>query len=606
MKTNTFFKYRFKLVIFLILTLLSSQAFISCQVYLNPKANPEARAKDLLKRMTLDEKLGQITQIERGYKDVNAKVKDLFLGSVLNGGGSVPVQNNPQGWISMYNDLQKSAMATRLKIPMIYGIDAVHGNNNVYGATIFPHNIGLGCTRDPELVKKVAECTAMEVRATGLNWTFSPCIAVPQDIRWGRTYEGFGETPEIQVMMAEAAVKGYQGDKLGTPNHILACAKHYIPDGGTKGGKDQGNAEISEEQLRKIFLPGYIKAIESGVGSVMVSFNSYNGLKCHANKFLVTDLLKGELKFDGFVVSDWEGVRQCAPDFKEAIKLSVNAGLDMFMEPYKTPEFIKLLKELVSEGAVPQSRIDDAVRRILLVKFRMGLFENPYASPDLVDSLGNDYHRKVARQAVRESLVLLKNDKQLLPLSKTEGKVLVAGARSNDIGSQCGGWTISWQGSTGATTKGTTILDAVKNVKGEENVIFSLEGKPDMKADFAIVVVGETPYAEGFGDNQNPSLKSEDLKVIENVKKLKIPYVVLLISGRPIILGDVIKDAPAFVACWLPGTEASGITDVIFGDYDFKGTLSHTWPVSIDQEPINFGDAVYAPLFPYGFGLTMK
>lgn len=590
-----------------LLSLAATFILVSCgKVYQNPNAEIESRVQDLLKRMTLDEKVGQMTQGERAYKNIDSLVNTLYLGSVLSGGGSVPTPNAPEGWMKMYRTLQESAMSTRLQIPIIYGIDALHGNNNVIGAVIFPHNIGLGCTRNPELVKKVSELTAMEIRATGLDWTFSPCVAVPQDIRWGRTYEGFGETTDLQVMMAEASVKGYQGDKLGTPYRVLACAKHYIGDGATTGGKDQGNAEITEEQLRKVFLPGYIKAIEAGVGSVMVSYSSWNGVKCHANKFLVTDLLKNELKFDGFVVSDWEGVKQCAPDFKEAIKLSVNAGVDLFMEPYKTPEFVKLLKELVVEGAVSEDRIDDAVRRILRIKFRMGLFENPYPNETLKDSLGTDFHRLVARQAVRESLVLLKNDKNVLPLSKKEGKVLVAGPRSNDVGSQCGGWTITWQGNAGPTTKGTTVLDAIRNVRGDENVIFTEDGASKEKADMAVVVVGETPYAEMKGDNQNPSLTSEDLKVIENVKKLKIPYVILIISGRPVILDKLVTDSPAVVACWLPGTEAEGITDVIFGDYDFKGKLSQTWPLSIDQEPISIGDADYAPLFPYGYGLTMN
>ncbi|MCX6333539.1 MAG: glycoside hydrolase family 3 C-terminal domain-containing protein [Bacteroidia bacterium] len=592
---------------FILLSLLSPVILVSCgKVYQNPKAGVNARVEDLMKRMTLDEKIGQMTQIERGYKDVDSVIRELCLGSVLSGGGSVPTPNTPESWMKMYRSMQESAMSTRLQIPIIYGVDAVHGHNNVLGAVIFPHNIGLGCSRDPELVKKVAELTAMEIRATGLDWTFSPCVAIPQDIRWGRTYEGFGETAELQVMMAAPSVTGYQGEKLGTQYRVLACAKHYIGDGATTGGKDQGIAEISEEQLRKVFLPGYIKAIEAGVGSVMVSYSTWNGVKCHANKFLVTDLLKNELKFEGFVVSDWEGVKQCAPDFKEAIKLSVNAGLDMFMEPYRTPQFVKLLRELVNDGDVTQERIDDAVRRILTVKFKMGLFENPFPVAALADSLGNDYHRKVARRAVRESLVLLKNEKQVLPLSKTTGKVLVAGPRSNDIGSQCGGWTISWQGKSGPTTKGTTILEAVKSVKGETNVLFSEDGSSKEKADYAIVVIGETPYAEGAGDSQTLSLKPEDLKVIDNVKKLKIPYVVILISGRPLILDNIIKESPAVVVCWLPGTEAAGITDVIFGDFDFKGKLSHTWPVSIEQEPINFGDADYTPLFPYGFGLTMR
>jgi beta-glucosidase len=594
------------IIIVLIMIFLSSIQSCKPPVYLDPKDSVSQRVKDLIGRMTLDEKIGQMTQTERGNKQVDSLIKNSFLGSVLSGGGSVPEKNTPAGWVSMYNEFQKLALSTRLKIPVIYGIDAVHGHNNVYGAVIFPHNIGMGSTRNPELVRKCAEITALEVKATGLNWTFSPCIAVPRDIRWGRTYEGFGETPELQIMMADAAVKGYQGEVLGTPDHILACVKHFIGDGGTTGGKDRGNTEVSEDFLRKYFLPGYVKAIESGAGSVMVSFNSWNGVKCHASKFLITDLLKGELKFDGFVVSDWEAVKLITPDFKEAIKESVNAGVDMFMEPFKTTEFINLLKQLVNEGAVPKTRIDDAVKRILSVKFRLGLFENPYASLALVDSIGNQHHRDVARQAVRESLVLLKNKDNLLPLSKTKGKILVAGSKADDIGSQCGGWTITWQGKTGAITKGTTILEAVKNTRGSDNVLFSSDGMSDEKADVAVIVVGEKPYAEGEGDNPNPVLTSEDLKVIENVKKLGIPYAVLLLSGRPVILEKVIENATAFVACWLPGSEASGIGDVLFGDFNFTGKLSHTWPVSISQEPINFGDQNYAPLFPYGFGLSYK
>jgi beta-glucosidase len=594
--------------VYLALTMFLILSFPSCKspVYLDPSASVNSRVEDLIEKMTLDEKIGQMMQTERVNKSIDSLIKTSFIGSVLSGGGSVPKENTPAGWVAMYNEMQAKAMSTRLKIPIVYGIDAVHGNNNVYGAVIFPHNIGLGATRNPELVRKCAEITAMEVRATGLNWTFSPCIAVPRDIRWGRTYEGFGETTELQVMMSEATVKGYQGDSLGTPDRILACAKHYIADGGTTGGKDQGNSEVSEEILRKIYLPGYIKAIESGVGSVMVSFNSWNGLKCHASKFLVTDLLKNELKFNGFVVSDWEAVKQLAPDFKEAIRQSVNAGVDMFMEPTRTTEFITLLKQLVIEGAVSQGRINDAVSRILSVKFRMGLFENPYATMALADSLGNNYHRNVARQAVRESMVLLKNDKKALPLSKTSGKILVAGSKSDDLGSQCGGWTITWQGTTGAVTKGTTVLEAVRNVRGAENIIFSAEGLTKEKADAAIIVVGEKSYAEGNGDNNNPVLMPEDLNVIKNVKSLGIPYIVLLFSGRPLILDKIINEAPALVACWLPGTEGSGIADVLFGDYNFTGKLSHTWPVSISQEPINFGDEKYTPLFQYGFGLSYE
>lgn len=480
----------------------------------------------------------------------------------------------------------------------------MHGHNNVYGATIFPHNIGLGCTRDSLLVFECARATASEVRATGLNWTFAPCIAVPRNIRWGRTYEGFGETPELQKMMAVAAVKGLQGDSVGAPGGILACAKHFVGDGGTFNGIDRGNTVIDESGLRQIHLPGYIDAIEAGVGSVMVSFSSWNGELCHGHRYLVTDLLKAELGFEGFVVSDWEGVQFLDNDFKTAVGMAVNAGIDMFMEPTRPLEFIDNLIQLVYAGTVPQSRIDDAVARILGVKFRMGLFEHPYASPAHADSLGSAAHRAIAREAVRKSLVLMKNSNNLLPLSKTEGKILVAGSKSHDIGTQCGGWTITWQGGTGQITTGTTIYNAVIAARNGQNVVYSANGATTADVDLAIVVVGETPYAEGQGDSSKPQLSAADKSIIANVKQLNIPYVILLISGRPLILDEVIGEADAFVACWLPGTEAAGITDVLFGDFDFTGKLSHSWPSSISQEPINWGDASYLPLFPYDFGLT--
>lgn len=591
--------------IFLLLFLINIPKPLLSQVYLDSTASVTNRVYDLLGRMTLDEKIGQMVQTERNFSNINSTITTYFLGSILSGGGSVPGNNSSQAWIDMYNGMQTAALATRLKIPIIYGIDAVHGNNNVYGATIFPHNIGLGCTLNPSLVKRCAEATAVEVRAVGLNWTFSPCIAVPRNISWGRTYEGFGETPALQEMMAEASVLGYQGDLLGSPNRILACAKHFIGDGGTLNGVNQGNAVISESELRSIHLPGYIKAISAGVGSIMISFNSWNGVYCHGNKYLVTDLLKGELGFTGLVVSDWEGVKYLSSDFKTAIKTSVNAGIDMFMEPSRPIDFINYLKQLVNEGNVPLSRIDDAVKRILTVKFQMHLFEHPFATNSLSDSLGSVNHRLIARQAVRESQVLLKNNR-LLPLSKTTGTILVAGSKANDLGSQCGGWTITWQGKTGSITVGTTILDAVKSVRGASNVIYSSTGTTSQLVNAAIVVVGETPYAEGSGDNSNPQLSASDLSVLANVKSLGIPYVVCLISGRPMILNNAITDATAFVASWLPGTEALGITDVLFGDYDFTGKLSHTWPSSVYQLPLNWGDSPYYPQFPYGFGLTNK
>jgi len=566
----------------------------------------EDRVNDLIGRMTLDEKIGQMVQTERGFYNVTGYITSHYLGSILSGGGSVPGKNTVKDWITMYNKLQDAALATRLKIPIIYGIDAVHGHGNVYGATVFPHNIGMGCTRDPGLVEQCAEATAVEVRATGLNWTFSPCIAVPRDIRWGRTYEGFGETPELQEMMAEAAVKGYQGDSLGTPGRILACAKHYIGDGGTTNGINQGNTELSEAELRRIHLPGYIKAVEAGVGSVMVSFNSWNGVYCHGNKFLITDLLKTELGFKGIVISDWEGISYLSTDFKAAVQQSVNAGIDMFMQPNKPVEFFNNLKILAEADSVSEDRINDAVKRILTVKFHLHLFEHPYATDAWADSLGKSTHRTLARQAVRESLVLLKNNGHLLPLSKTEGKILVAGSKADDIGSQCGGWTITWQGSAGAITPGTSILSAIRSIRGSDNVIYRVDGATDLAADIAVVVVGEYPYAEGNGDRNSPQLSSTDLKVIDNIEKAGMPYVLLLISGRPLLMTDIIAKADAFVACWLPGTEAPGITDVLFGDFDFTGKLSHSWPSDASQLALNWGDEPYDPLYPYGYGLSAR
>lgn len=600
MKLQAFLSFSASLLIFIFI-----QSFtVNSQIYLDSTASTDARVEDLLSRMTLQEKIGQMIQTERNFENVQSLITSHYLGSILSGGGSVPGNNTVADWITMYNSMQQAALDTRLGIPLIYGIDAVHGNNNVYGATIFPHNIGLGCTRDSLLVQECARATSLEVLATGLNWTFSPCIAVPRDIRWGRTYEGFGETPELQQMMAAASVYGYQGDSVGVSGRILACAKHLAGDGGTANGTDRGNTVIDEAGLRQIHLPGYIEAIRAGVGSVMISFSSWNGVPCHTNQYLITGILKEELGFRGFVVSDWDAIRAVGGDYKTNIGIAVNAGIDMFMEPYTPLEFIDHLVSLAYAGTVPQSRIDDAVRRILAVKFRMGLFEHPKATMAYAGYLGSESHRALARQAVRKSLVLLKNNGNLLPLSKVSGRVLVAGLKAHDIGAQCGGWTITWQGGTGQITPGTTIYNAVKSARGAENVVFSANGSTTDNADVAIVVVGETPYAEGQGDNPHPRLGAADLAVINNVRQLGIPYVVLILSGRPLILDEVINQAGAVVACWLPGTEAAGISDVLFGDYDFTGKLSHSWPVTIAQEPLNFGDTPYQPLFPYGYGLS--
>jgi beta-glucosidase len=572
----------------------------------------EAKIDSLLRTMTLDEKIGQMTEIDLGAIKDRSDIQKYCIGSVLSGGDSDPPDNSPQTWAKTYDELQSWALKTRLKIPLIYGIDAVHGHNNVLGAVIFPHNIGLGATRNPELVEKAARITAIEVSGTGINWTFAPCIAVARNIRWGRTYESFGETPELAESLGAAAVRGFQGTNLSDPASIVACAKHYMGDGGTTNGKDQGDTQCDEAALRKIHLPGYVAAIKAGAGTIMVSFSSWNGKKMHGNKYLLTDVLKNELGFKGFLVSDWAGIDQLSPDFKTAVEQSINAGMDMAMVPNGPGgknnyiEFIGLLKELVAEGKVPQSRIDDAVRRILRVKLMTRLFEQPFTDPSLTASIGSAEHRQAARDCVRQSLVLLKNENHVLPLTKNPKRLIVAGKAADDLGMQCGGWTIRWQGQAGKVTGGgTTILAAIrKAVAPGTEVIFSADGENAQGADAAIVVIGELPYAEGNGDRKDLGLSKKDIDLVKKVKQSGVPVITVLLSGRPMILGPVLDDSGAFIAAWLPGTEGQGLADVLFGDYKPTGKLPHTWPKNMDQVPLNVGDpGADEALFPYGFGL---
>jgi beta-glucosidase len=488
---------------------------------------------------------------------------------------------------------------------------------------IFPHNIGMGCTRNPKLVCRMSQITAVEMRATGVQWTFAPCVTVPRDDRWGRTYEGFSEDPAIVAMLGAAAVQGFQGKDLAYPLSVAACAKHYIGDGGTiaqiigndtgRGGYrvklDQGNTVIDEAGLRKLYLPPYVAAVNAGVATIMPSFSSWNGVKCSASKRLLTGILKQELGFEGFLISDYRAIDQVDPDYKTAIGISINAGMDMGMIPSKYKEFFQNLKELVQEGVVPMSRIDDAVTRILRVKCAMGLLDK--GRSQLVDrslwaSFGSAEHRRVARQAVRESLVLLKNENKTLPLSKKTKRIHVAGRSADNIGVQCGGWTIDWQGKSGeVTTGGTTILEAIRNtVSADTEVTYSKDGTGAAGADVVVVVVGEKPYAEGPGDSADLTLSPDEKAVFANAKKTGIPTVVILLSGRPLIVPDMIDQSDAFVAAWLPGTEGQGVADVLFGDYKPTGKLSFSWPRSAEQEPINVGDKEYDPLFKLGFGLS--
>jgi len=577
---------------------------IAAQTYLDSTATIDERVEDLLSRMTLDEKIGQMTQADRQYLNNESDITAYALGSLLSGGGSAPANNSPSGWADMYDNYQSKALATRLGVPLIYGIDAVHGHNNVKGAVIFPHNIGMGCTWNPELVQQAARITAKEVAGTGIDWTFGPCIAVPQDERWGRTYEGFGETAEITKMMSAASVKGFQADSLSDRESILACAKHYVGDGGTTGGQDQGNTEVDEATLRAIHLPGYIAVIENGVGSIMASFNSWNGQKMHGNHYLLTTVLKEELGFEGFVVSDWAGIDQLPGNYASDVENSINAGIDMVMVPNKYETFISTLKLLVQQAKVTPERIDDAVRRILRVKFKLGLFERPYADRSLTAQIGSAAHRAVARECVRQSIVLLKKKDKILPLSKQNIKIHVAGKNADDLGNQCGGWTISWQGSSGNITTGTTILEGIRQVAQNATITYSIDGDGAAGSDIGVVVIGETPYAEGRGDRSDLNLSNDDIAAVRNVKNAGIPVIVVLISGRPMILKPIWHFCDVLFAAWLPGTEGHGVADVLFGDYIPTGKLTHSWPKNMQQIPINIGDVNYDPFFEYEFGIT--
>lgn len=578
--------------------------------YLNAALPVQARVADLLSRMTLDEKIGQMVQADLACVTNRQDIETYGFGSMLSGGDSKPPgENNPQNWLNTVNDLQSWALKTRLKIPLIYGIDAVHGHNDVVGTTIFPHNIGMGATRDPKLVEAAERVTALEMAGTGIRWAFAPCIAVAQDERWGRTYESYGQDPKWVSKMAAAAVIGFQGDELSSaPDSILACTKHFIGDGGTQNGHDQGNTVCDEATLRKLYLPPYQAAIKAGVGSIMVSYSSWNGVKMHANKYLLTDVLKGELHFKGFLVSDWAAIDQISPDYKLDVEKSVNAGLDMVMIPYAPGhtnnyvEFINDLKDLVAEGKVSQARIDDAVSRILQIKFQMGLFENPWPDPALTAQIGSSAHRQVARKCVQESLVLLKNKHHTLPLSKYLNHIVVAGLAADDLGMQCGGWTVSWQGS-GADTPGTTILQAIRDLTSPQTkVTFSPDGDDIKNADAVIVVVGEKPYAEGRGDRTNLDLSAEDKALVAKARASGAPVTTILFSGRPLILGSAFRASDAFIAAWLPGTEGEGVADVLFGDAKPAGKLPREWPKNNRQLAANAMKG--KPLFPCGYGLT--
>ncbi|XP_042945024.1 beta-glucosidase BoGH3B-like [Carya illinoinensis] len=596
--------------------------------YKDPKQPLSVRIKDLMSRMTLEEKIGQMVQIDRSVASAEV-TKKYFIGSVISGGGSFPAKDaSAETWINMVNEFQKGCLSTRLGIPMIYGTDAVHGNGLVYKATIFPHNVGLGATRDPELVKRIGAATALENRATGFTHVFAPSVAVCRDPRWGRCYESFSEDPKIVQSMTEI-VSGLQGDiptksPKGVPfvagkYKVAACAKHYVGDGGTKDGVNGNNTEIDRHGLLSIHMPGYYSSIIKGVATIMVSYSSWNGIKMHANNDLIAGFLKNTLRFRGFVLSDWQAIDRIPSEFhanySHSIQTGIQAGIDMVMVPYNYTEFIDGLTYQVKNKLIPMSRIDDAVKRILRVKFVMGLFENPLADFSLVNQLGSQEHRELAREAVRRSLVLLKNgesaDKPLLPLPKKASKILVAGSHADNLGYQCGGWTIEWQGLSGNNlTSGTTILKAIENTIDPMTKVVYKEN-PDVEYvksnqfSYAIVVVGEHPYAESLGDSLDLTIPDPGPSTITNVCEA-VKCVVVIISGRPVVIQPYISSIDALVAAWLPGSEGQGVADVLFGDYGFTGKLPRTWFKTVHQLPMNVGDPHYDPLFPFGFGLTTK
>lgn len=588
-------------------------------MYKDPKISINARVTDLLVRMSLAEKIGQMTQVEKN-SITPGEVADYFIGSVLSGGGGNPTPNTPEAWVEMVHSFQEPASRTRLGIPLIYGADAVHGHNNVRGTVIFPHNIGLGATRNAALAEKIGRITATELIATGVHWNFAPTVAVPQDIRWGRTYEGYSERTDLVSRLGTALLRGLQNvdgrPDLSHPRTVLGSVKHYLGDGGTRWNSntsndwiiDQGVTDVDEATLRAVHLPPYIAAIEAGARNIMVSFSSWGGLKMHAHKYLLTDVLKGELGFDGFLASDWMAIDQLDPDYYTCVVTSINAGLDMIMVPFDYRRFIATLTRAVEKGDVSLERIDDAVGRILRVKFALGLFENPFGDESLLALVGSDEHRQVAREAVCQSLVLLKNDAQTLPLSKETPLILVAGQAADDIGLQCGGWTIEWQGKAGDITPGTTLLAALKKTVSESTTIrynaAGEFGQDDRKAEVGLVVLSEAPYAEGEGDRADLTLPPADMALIEQVKPHCNKLVVILFSGRPLIISEQVRQCDAFIAAWLPGTEGQGMADVLFGDNPFTGKLAYTWPRSMAQVPLKAllegGDE---PLFPFGYGL---
>lgn len=569
----------------------------------------EQKVEALLKQMTLDEKIGQMSQIRHFEENADAHVSEKFIGSIIHTQGPIPGKSAKE-WQKRFIELQKKALATRLRIPLLFGVDAVHGQNTFEGATIFPHNIGLGATNNEELVYEIAKITALESQATGFNWVFSPCVAIPYSEKWGRVYEAFSESTEITKKLTKASIKGLQGI-LADASTVMATAKHFVGDGATDYGVEGGETSLSDAEIHRYLLPPYKVAVQEKVGAVMASFNSINGISMHNHKVLITDTLKIGMKFDGIVLSDWKAYSRF-----NGIEV-VNAGVDVLMAvDGDLNDFQEGLKKAVQEKIVSIERIDDAVRRILRQKFRLGLFEKPFPDTTLISKIGIKKHREIAKKAVRESLVLLKNDNQVLPISKEIKKIVVVGEHANNAGLQSGGWTVNWQGSTENYKGATTILEGIKK-QSKGTVVYDKNATENHSdADLAIIVVGEIPYAEFFGDIGHESnqlrlnLTEDHQQYIKTYTEKGIKTLVILISGRPLVVTNEINKSNAFVAAWLPGSEGEGIAEVLFGDYNFKGKLPHSWPKKLNDYEYkygpNFWDKTLKPLYEFGFGMTYE
>jgi len=588
----------------------------------------EKKIDVLLAKLSIEQKVGQLIQA-----DINAikpeELRTYPIGSVLAGGSSPPLDAPDRSaigpWLATAQAFRAVSLEKRpgyVPIPNIFGIDAVHGNSNIVGATIFPHNIGLGAANDPALIGKIGRITAIETAAAGMDWAFGPTLAVPQDDRWGRTYEGYSEKPDISKAYARALIDGLQGARAsGTiqKGNVAASAKHFLGDGGTSGGVDQGDTKVDEKMLIATHAQGYASAIDAGVMTVMASFNSWNGEKMHGNRSMLTDVLKGKMGFDGFVVSDWNGHAQVAGCTRTDCARAINAGIDMLMAPDTWKGLYESTLAHAKSGAIPMSRIDDAVRRILRVKFKLGLFDAPRPYDGRAALMGAPEHRAIAREAVRKSLVLLKNEGGVLPI-RGGANVLVAGAGANDMTPQAGGWTLSWQGDGNARSdfpNAQTIwegIDAAARAQGGTATL-SADGSFTRKPDVAIVVFGEAPYAEMRGDIRTLEFEPGDKQALAVLKKLQaagIPTVSVFLSGRPLWVNPELNASDAFVAAWLPGSEGGGVADVLIGDkageprHDFQGRLSFSWPKTAGQFVLNPGQPGYDPLFAYGFGLDYR